>query len=233
MTAALAGLLAAGLVVGGVTARPVLVIAVVLVQGAYAGRWFAALRVPAAKAGIALVVGAALAADLAVLVADDARPMGQVPAVLGVALLGALAVQLFRRDGRAGLTASLVGTGSAVVIAACASGWLALHSVDGALVVVAAVAAALVPLLDTAPAPRWLAGLGALLLALGAGLAVAAATDLGSWPALGCAGTAAVAGRVAAVFAERAPAPAPALTASLPLVLAAPAVYLVGRVLVG
>lgn len=237
MTAALAGLLTAGLVVGGLTVRAVLAIAVVLVQGACAARWFATLQVPGARVGVVLVVGTGLAADLVVLGADDARPMGRVPAVLGLALLGAVAAQLVRRDGRVALTGSLVATGSAVVLAGCAAGWLALESVAGDLVLVGAVAAGSVPLVDSArralDAPRWLGVLGALVLAVGAAIAVAASTDLGRWPALGCAGAAAIAARVAAVFAERAPGPSPVLTASFPLVLAAPAAYIVGRVLVG
>lgn len=237
MTAALAVLLAAGLVIGGLTADPVLVLAVALVQGAFAVRWFAALQVLGARAGVGLVIAAGIAADFTVLVGDDARPMGWVPAVLGVGLLGALAIQLFRRDGRADLTASLVATGSALVIVAAAVGWLGLETVDDGLVLVASVAAASVPVLDAAgragEASRWLAYLTAFLLAGVAALAVAAASDLGVWPALGCAAAAAVAARVSAVLAARVAAPVPPLSASLPLVLAAPAAYVVARVLGG
>ena len=235
MTAALAALLAAGLVVGGLTVEAALAVAVVLVQGCLAVRWFTALQVPGARAGVGLVAVTGIAADLAVLASDDARPMGRVSAVLGVALLGALAVQLFRRDGRADLTASLVATGSALVMAGSAAGWLALETLDDGLVLVVAVAAAAVPLLDdagrAAGASRWLAAPGALVVAGVAALAVAAASDLAVWSALGCALAAAVAARVSAVFAARVAAPASPLTAALPLVLAAPAAYVVGRVL--
>jgi hypothetical protein len=237
VTATVACLLAAGLLLGGLTAPGVLLIAVVLVQGALAGRWFAALAAPGGTAGTGLVLGAAVAADALVLTADDTRPMGEVPGVLALALLGSLGLQLVRRNGRAGVSGSLAATCTATVLAAAASVWLALDSVQGDLLVVAVIAAAAVPILDAGSplvgARRWPAALAAVVAALGSGPVVAAVTELDALAALGGAAAAAVAARAGALLAGRVAAPTPVLTASLPLALAAPATYLVGRVVVG
>ena len=77
MTAALAALgLAAALVLGGLTATPVLVLAVLLAQGLFVAGWFPALRVPGAVGGRLVVAATAVGADAAVLAADDTRPAG-------------------------------------------------------------------------------------------------------------------------------------------------------------
>ncbi len=69
---------------------------------------------------------------MAVLAADETRPMEHVAPVLAVAMLAALAHQLARRDGRGELTTSLTATGAATVFAGLGSAWLALDvSRDG------------------------------------------------------------------------------------------------------
>ena len=240
MTAALAALaLSAALVLGGLTATPVLLVAVLLAQGLLVAGWLPALRVPGAVGGRLVVAATAVVADIAVLVADETRPLEHVAAVLALALLAALAHQLVRRDGRVELTASLTATGAAAVLAGLASAWLALDvsRAGTGLLVLAAVAAAAAPLADLAAGaaglPRWVGFLGAVAVTGLAAVAVAATTNVSLAAALVAGTGGAVAARLAVLLANRAVAPHPLLSAALPAVLVAPAVYLLGRVLVG
>lgn len=239
MTAALGALaLAAALVAGGLTATPGLVVAVLLAQGALVAGWFPALRVPGAAGGRLVVAGTAVAADVAVLAADETRPLEHVAAVLAVALLGSLAHQLLRRDGRVDLTSSLTSTGAAALLAGLASGWLALDvsRAGTGLLVLAAVAAAAAPVADLAPAAvtwRWVGTVAAAVVTGLAAVVVARWTEVELTVALASAVGGAVAARLAVLLANRAAAPHPLLTAALPAILVAPAVYLLGRVLVG
>ena len=240
MTAALAALgLAAALVLGGLTATPVLVLAVLLAQGLFVAGWFPALRAPGAAGGRVVVAATAVGADAAVLAADDTRPLEHVAAVLALALLAALLHQLVRRDGRVELTSSLTATGSAAVLVGLGSAWLALDvSRDGTgLLVLAAVAAAAPPTLDlaarAAKAPPWAGVLAAAVVTGLAAAAVAGAASVTLAVALAASAAGAVAARLAVVLADRARAPHPLLAAALPALLVAPAVYLLGRVLVG
>ena len=217
-----------------------LLLAVLLVQGLLVAGWFPALRVPGAAGGQVVVGAAAVAADLAVLAADETRPLEHVAAVLGLALLAALAHQLVRRDGRVELTASLTATGAAAVLTGLAAAWLALdvsRAGTGLLVLAAAAAAA--------AAARRPGGRGGRAGALGrvprrgrrhrAGRGRGGRHDerLASPPLWRPARGGAVAARLAVLLANRAVAPHPLLSAALPAVLVAPAVYLLGRVLVG
>jgi hypothetical protein len=238
-TALVALALAAALVLGGVTAAAVLLLAVLLAQGLFVAGWFPALRATGATGGRIVVVATAVGADAAVLAADDTRPLEHVAPVLALALLAALAHQLFRRDGRVELTASLTATGAAAVLAALGSAWLALDvSRDGTgLLVLAAVAAAAPSALDlaaaTVKAPRWAGVLAAVLVTGLAAVAVAAAATVTLTVALAAAAAGAVAARLGVVLADRAAVPHPLLGAALPALLVAPAVYLIGRVLTG
>src|SRR4051794_37878095 len=126
VTAPVAVGIAAALVLGGVIDPLVLLPAVLLTQVLLAGAWVPALQATSPIGGRIVVLGAAGAADVAVLAADETRPMEHVAPVLAVALLAALAHQLARRDGRGGLTTSLTATGSATVFACLGSAWLAL-----------------------------------------------------------------------------------------------------------
>ena len=59
-----------------------LLVAVLLVQGLFVVGWFPALRVPGAAGGQVVVGAVAVAADIAVLVADETRPLEHVASVL-------------------------------------------------------------------------------------------------------------------------------------------------------
>jgi hypothetical protein len=239
VTAPVAVGIAAALVLGGVIDPLVLLPAVLLTQVLLAVAWFPALQATSPIGGRIVVLGAAGAADVAVLAADETRPMEHVAPVLAVAMLAALAHQLVRRDGRGGLTTSLTATGSATVFACLGSAWLALDvSREGTgLLVLGAVAAAAPAVVDLAGSrlgrPSWAAGVWAAAVTGAAAAVVAETTDVSLPVALAAGAGAAVAARLAVLLANRAPVPHPLLPAALPPVLVAPVVYLLGRLLVG
>jgi hypothetical protein len=239
VTAAVAAGIAAALVLGGVIDPLVLLPAVLLSQVLLAVAWFPALRATSPTGGRIVVLAAAGAADLAVLAADETRPMEHVAPVLALAMLAALVHQLVRRDGRGELTTSLTATGSAAVFACLGSAWLALDvSREGTgLLVLGAVAAAAPAVVDLAGSrlgrPRWAAAVWAAALAGAAAAVVAETTEVSLPVALAVGAGAVVAARLAMLVTERAPAPHPLLPAALPPVLVAPVVYLLGRLLVG
>jgi hypothetical protein len=239
VTAAVAAGLAAALVLGGVIDPLVLLPAVLLTQVLLGVAWFPALQASSPLGGRIVVLGAAGAADVAVLAADETRPMEHVAPVLAVAMLAALAHQLARRDGRGELTTSLTATGAATVFACLGSAWLALDvSREGTgLLVVGAVAAAAPAVVELARVrlgrPRWAGAVWAAAVTGVAAAAVAETTDLSLLVALAAGAGAVVAARLAMLLAERAPVPHRLLPAALPPVLVAPVVYLLGRLLVG
>ena len=146
--AAAAGALALGaaLVLGAATAPAVLLVAVLLVQGVLLSGGHRSLAVSGAVAGAVVAGGAAVAADVVVLLGEADRPLRGVPAVLALAVLAALVQQLVRRDGRPGLTASLAATVTLAALVVMAATFLASDAAEGGapLVAAAAVAAALV-----------------------------------------------------------------------------------------
>ena len=239
MTAAVAAGLAAALVLGGAIDPLVLLPAVLLTQVLLAVAWFPALRATSPLGGRIVVLGAAVAADVAVLAADETRPMEHVAPVLALAMLAALTHQLARRDGRGELTTSLTATGAATVFACLGSAWLALDvSREGTgLLVVGAVAAAAPAVVELGRSrlgrSRWAGAVWAAAVTGVAAAAVAETTDVSLPVALAAGAGAVVAARLAVLLADRAPVPHPLLPAALPPVIVAPVVYLLGRLLVG
>jgi hypothetical protein len=239
VTAPVAVAIAAALVLGGVIDPLVLLPAVLLTQVLLAVAWFPALQAASPIGGRIVVLAAAGAADVAVLAADETRPMEHVAPVLAIAMLAALAHQLVRRDGRGGLTASLTATGSATVFACLGSAWLALDvSREGTgLLVLGAVAAAAPAVVDLAGSrlgrPSWAGAVWAAAVTGAAAAVVAETTDVSLPVALAAGAGAVVAARLGVLLADRAPVPHPLLPAALPPVLVAPVVYLLGRLLIG
>jgi hypothetical protein len=211
------------------------VLGVGLVQLLLVWTWFPALQVRGVLGGRVVTVGAAAAADVAVLAADDARPSAPLAAVLALSLLAAFVVQLFRRDGREGLTASLTATGTAETMVVLGSLWLALDTVrrGDAVLLVAVLALAAVVLADLLPLAGWLRWTAGAVVALGASLAVAAGSDLGVDVTLTVGAAATVVAGLATLVARRVPVPHPVLPAVLAALLVAPVAYLLARVLVG
>ena len=239
-TAVAAPALGALLVLAAAAGTAPLVGALLLAQAAVVADWHRALGVPGLRGGVLVGAGTALAADLLVAAAPGDRPLRALPAVAAGALVASVVHQVVRRDGRVGLTSSLTATGSLGALVALVAMHLATAAEpDGAvLVATAAVPAALVAV---AEAPRPVTGAPAwsgLPVAVGAAAATAAAAvavaDGTGWSvALGCASAGALAGWVGTLVVARSARPGPALLAGLPQLLAAPAVYVASRLLVG
>jgi hypothetical protein len=237
--AVVAPALAAALVVGAAAAPLVLLFAVLLVQGLVVGGWHRSLAVPGALGGGLVAAAACVAADLLVLAEDDAeRPLESVPPVLGLAVLGALVHQLSRRDGRVSVNASMSATVTVAAFAGLACSYLAVEAGQGGapLVAAAAVPAGLVAAGATVRsrlhAPRWadtaIVGVGAL-----GALVVAALSDLDLSTGLAVGAGSAVAAWTATVLVARTRGQDPGLAAALPLALAGPIAYVLGRLLIG
>ncbi|GLW16668.1 hypothetical protein Stsp01_34110 [Streptomyces sp. NBRC 13847] len=226
LTAGLALLLALTAPLG----RPVLAVPVALLQAVTAAGWFRLNGMWPARQGIALAFLAGLTTDVALLATDRASAPLVGIGTLGVWCLLVLVLQLRNRssaDERMyALTAGLTSTALAVL----AGGQLA---ASGHAVVVGAAGAAVATLARALPLPGP-ASIGvSLVAAAGAGIAAGQLTGLGvSGALLGLAagGCALIGLRVASYDY---PSRFVHLTAgvALPLALAAPAVYVLGRTL--
>jgi len=227
------------ILLGALTEPVVLLLAVALAQGVVVAGWYASLAVPGTFGGAVVAGGTALGADLVVLAEDGDRPLSSVPAVLAVSVLAALVHQLVRRDGRDRLTASLTATVAVTALAALGCFLLAADAGrHGAPLVAAATSGAMLgaaamalrPLLRL---PVWSLAAAGAAAATAVGVAVAGATDLGTAAAVAVVVSAAGAGAMAAAVVARSAAPQPMLAGALPLVVAGPLAYVLGRLLVG
>ncbi len=232
---------------------PLLFAALVVTQAVVVVTWHRCLGLPGAVGGALVAGGAAMAAD--VLAVDSAvdsagnRPLSDVPGVLALAVLAALVHQLARRNGRDRLTASLTATVTLVALAALGSAYVAAwHLEDGpGLVAVTATAAVLVV---AGVAVRHRLGgshrhdIGGVAAATGAAaLVVVVPGALDVLPALVVGGGSALLAWVATALVARAPvtepvqAPEswqrPALGAALPVLVAGPVAYVLGRLVLG
>ncbi|WP_445271382.1 hypothetical protein [Streptomyces antimicrobicus] len=207
-----------------------LLVPLVLLQGLTAAGWFRLNGMWPARQGIALAFAGAVTADIAVLAVDDAYGPGAVVGTLGAWVLLTLVLQLRSHadpDERMyGLMASVASAALAIVCA----GYLA---ADLAAVTVGAVAVAVATFARALPLPPAPSVGVALAAAAGAGVAVGGLTDVG---AAGGALLGLVAGVCALIGLRVAAYDYPSkfvhMTAgvALPLAVAAPAVYLIGRV---
>ncbi|MFD9381134.1 hypothetical protein ACFWBH_37485 [Streptomyces sp. NPDC059999] len=225
LTAALGLLLAAAAAFGDLA----LLVPLIALQGLTAAGWFRLNGMWPARQGIALAFLGAVAADAAVLAVDDVNGPGAIVGTLGAWVLLTLVLQLRSHadpDERMyGLMASVASAALAIVCAGYLAAGSDAVSVGGVAVAVAVFARAL-PL----PAPASVAV--SLAAAAGAGVAVGTMTDIGTGGALLglAAGVCALVGLRVAAYDY--PSKFVHMTAgvALPLAAAAPAVYLMGRV---
>jgi molybdopterin converting factor small subunit len=245
LAAAAALVPAALLTLGAGVGREVLVVALAVVQLALLAGWWSALRVPGRAGGLLLGAVVALLSDALVLAAGTSP--APVPRVLGAAVLGLFAVQLARRDGRPALVGSLTAGAAACAVVGLAAALLAAADLpDGtslvaATALAAGVAAALAGLAATARAGvgRAMGVVAALAVAVAAGAAAGGIGSVG--PLVGAllglaAGAVGALGQALAALlpGHRAePVPTLAASAALPVLLAAPLAYVLGRLLVG
>ena len=242
-TAAVALTAGAALLLGGLAGTAALVAVVLAVQALLVASAVSCL-VPSWRLGPVVVgAAAALGGTVAVLPGGE-RPLGRLAGVLGLSLVGAVLLELARRD-RSRVTAALTVSLSAATLGVAVASLVALRVLpDGrALVVVAGAALALaVPLravvgaLAGVPAP--VAAGVPVLVALAAG-ALLGLRPGAPGPGGGLLLAAAVA--VTALAAERLVARSalpprwavPLLAGLLPVAVAGPVAYLVGRAVAG
>jgi hypothetical protein len=231
--------LGAALVLGAATAPAVLLLAVVLGQGLVVAGWHRSLGVPGAVGGMVVGAVGALVCDVLVLAGAGDRPLSALPGVLALVVLAGLVHQLARRDGRDRLNASLSATVAMTALAGLGATYLAASDgEDGlGLVSAAAVSAALVVAGSVLRARLGLpkaVDLAVLLVAAAVSAAGVLALDgLAGGPALAVAASAAVVAWAATLLVARSSAPDPGVAVGLPLVLAGPVAYVLGRLLVG
>ncbi|MFD9353678.1 hypothetical protein [Streptomyces sp. NPDC060031] len=225
LTAALGLLIAAAAAFGQLA----LLVPLITLQGLTAAGWFRLNGMWPARQGIALAFAGALAADAAVLAVDRAYGPGAIVGTLGAWVLLTLVLQLRSRaepDERMyGLMASVASAALAIVCA----GYLA---ADTAWVTVGAAAVAVAVFARALPLPTGPSVGVSLAAAAGAGVAVGGLTSVGAGGALLglVAGACALIGLRVAAYDY--PSKFVHMTAgvALPLAVAAPAVYLLGRV---
>ncbi|MFI9204996.1 hypothetical protein [Streptomyces sp. NPDC053048] len=226
ITSVLAALLAAT----APLAEAALAVPVVLLQAVTAAGWFRLNGMWPARQGIALAFLGGVVADIALLATDAAKAPTVLLGTLGVWILLVIVLQLRSHaspDERLyGLTAATASAALAVV----AAGHLAADS-DAVVVGAAGVAAAV--LARSLPLPSLASPVIALVAAAGAGIAAGQGTSMGTTGALLglAAGACALVGLRVASYDY--PSRFVHMTAgvALPLALAAPAVYVLGRAL--
>ncbi|MEU1369009.1 hypothetical protein ABZ454_23130 [Streptomyces sp. NPDC005803] len=224
ITAGLGLLLALGAAVG----QYALVVPLVLLQAVTAAGWFRLNGMWPARQGIALAFAGGLVADVALLVAGRENGPAAILGTLGVWVLLTVVLQLRSRAGADERMQGLMATVASAALAVLAAGHLA--AVPDA-VTVGGVAVAAAVLVRALPLPGPASVVAALVVAAGAGAVAGAVTDLGAKGALlglAAGGCALIGLRVASYDY---PSRFVHMTAgvALPLTAAAPAVYLVGR----
>jgi hypothetical protein len=239
------GLLAVAAYAGAVP----LALAVAFVQVVFIVGWFAVIDVPGGRGGAIVAAGAAVLADgllLAQALRTDEPDLAPVAVTLGLALLAAFVHQIARRRGRPDVVASITATLTVTAIAVL--GALLLPAASGrdsaaAAVVAVVVGAGLATASTLLPLSPWVAAVVAVVVAAAVGAALGATSDdVGVVPgsALGAvAAVLALLGTTVARFVVYDAADRPvepvlrlAVPALLPLLLAAPAAYVLSRVLV-
>ncbi|MCP9975237.1 hypothetical protein [Streptomyces somaliensis] len=226
LTALLGVLLAGGAFLGPYA----LLVPLVLLQAVTAAGWFRLNGMWPARQGIALAFLGGAVADAALLATGPEHAPAAILGTLGVWVLLVLVLQLRSRaaaeERMYGLTATVVSSALAVV----AAGFLA---ADPDAVVAGALAVAAATVVRALPLPGPASPVAALLAAAGAGAAAGAATGPGAQAAVVglAAGACAVVGLRVAAYDY--PSRFVHMTAgvALPLAFAAPAAYLLGRVL--
>ncbi|MFF3016386.1 hypothetical protein [Streptomyces sp. NPDC057939] len=225
LTAALGLLLAVAAAFGDFA----LLLPLVALQALTAAGWFRLNGMWPARQGIALAFLGALVADAAVLAVDDTYGPGAIIGTLGAWVLLTLVLQLrSHADPDERMYGLMASVASAALAIACA-GFLA---ADGKAVSVGAAAVAVAVFTRALPLPTLPSVAVSLGAAAGAGIAVGTVTGTGTGGALIglAAGICALIGLRVAAYDY--PSKFVHMTAgvALPLAVAAPAVYLIGRV---
>ncbi len=124
---------------------------------AVAWGWPTLLALPSPRGSSGVIAGTGLVTVLVVATTPGGGSLERLPVVLGIAVLAACVQQLLRRDGRPRVVDALGGTLMGAALAACASAWVTLPSMDAGpgVALAALVAAVLVALLQTSTSWAW------------------------------------------------------------------------------
>lgn len=212
--------------------RPLVALVVVLLQAVTAAGFYRLNGMWPARQGIALAFLAGLSANAALLVASERNAASAAVGVLGIWILLVLLLQLRNHGGPDERLYALTVAVGATVLTVLAAAHLAAFSVSADAVTVGGVAVAVAVCVRALPLSGSLTLLAALLVAAGSGAVTGAWADLGTGAGalLGlAAGGGALVGLRAASYDW--PSRFVHLTAgvALPLALAGPVVYLLGR----
>jgi hypothetical protein len=224
LTAGLAALIAAT----APLPRPALAVAVALLQAVTAAGWFRLNGMWPARQGIVLAFLAGVTTDAVLLTAGGEHAPAIGIGTLGVWCLAVLILQLRHHGSPDERLHALTATVASTALTVLAAGQLA---AEPEAVVVGAAAVGVTVLVRALPLPALLAAAAAVLAGVGAGAAAGAVTGVGSSGALlgvAASGCALIGLRVASYDY---PSRFVHMTAgvALPLTVAAPAVYLIGR----
>ncbi|WP_405615989.1 hypothetical protein [Streptomyces sp. NBC_01508] len=226
LTVVLALLLAGGAAVGPYA----LLVPLVILQAVTAAGWFRLNGMWPARQGIALAFAGALVADVAVLAVGDEHALAAILGTLGAWVLLTVVLQLRSYAGADERMQGLMATVASASLAIIATGNLA--AVPDA-VTVGALAVAAATLARALPLPGFVSVVVALAAGAGAGVAAGGLTGIGGQGALlGLgAGVCALIGLRVASYDY--PSRFVHMTAgvALPLTVAVPAIYLLGRAL--
>ncbi|MGW0736709.1 hypothetical protein [Streptomyces sp. NPDC002851] len=207
-----------------------LLVPLLVLQGLTAAGWFRLNGMWPARQGIALAFAGGVTADVAVLVAGREHAPSAILGTLGVWVLLTLVLQLRSHANADERMYGLMATVTSAALSVVVAGYLA---ADATAVTIGAAAVAVAAVARAVPLPTVLSVLVALLAAAGAGIAVGGMTGAGTGGALlgFGAGVCALIGLRVASYDY--PSRFVHMTAgiALPLAAAAPAVYILGRVI--
>jgi hypothetical protein len=253
MPAVVAAGLAGVLLVASLAGELPLAVAVIVAQALLLVTLSRFVQVPAARAATMWAMLAGAVAVVLVAYDPDETALGLVAPVLGLGFLGGIVLQLARRHGRNELTLSLTFAVTALVLAALLVPWVALRTTPNgaAAVVIGLAGVGVANLAETVPGTRAMWRLVGVIAAAGVGAALGSMQRieavappvnvmvLAALAALLAAAASAVVDRVEAEAAETSPPRGSAgasilsLRVALPVAFAAPAAYVLGRLLLG
>lgn len=211
-------------------ARPALAVPLVLLQAVTAAGWFRLNGMWPARQGIALAFLGGVVADIGLLATDTTKAPTVLLGTLGVWILLVVVLQLRSHASPDERLYGLTAATASAALAVMAGGHLA---ADSDAVVVGSIGVAAAVLARALPLPSVASPVVALIAAAGAGVAAGRLTDMGASAALLglAAGVCALIGLRVASYDY--PSRFVHMTAgvALPLTIAAPAVYVLGRAL--
>ncbi len=247
MTSVLSTALVAVLAIAAALGRPLLGAGVAVVQVVFTLGGVRPAAVPAIRAGAWLALVVSVGASVWLVVGGSSE-MWPVAALLGPALVVAVMIQLIRRDGRHALTTSLTMTVAACALALLPVAWLALRGAEGGVhaVWLGLLGVGAVGLAELLPAPAALrrslavvfaGALAAALVAVADGVASTVPAVGGvvvtTFVALTAVAAVAAVDRVGEELGDSTVDLLTPLRVTMPIVVAAPVAYVLGRVLVG